>query len=175
MAVTITPQTGVCNTDRRRVCHAPAIVLLAYPGGYNLRACRKHGEPLVGAEKIDIALGIKKAPTPAEGRRIGMALAAQAADAVDAAWKERMMDAILACAQAKPDFICDDVWEWAKPEDRPPTWKKPKALGNVMIRAAKSGIIHKTDRSKTSENAARHRSPVPVWESLVYQHVDPDQ
>jgi hypothetical protein len=37
----------------------------------------------------------------------------------------------------------------------------------VVLKAAREGFIRRTDRTKLTNNVARHGSPVPVWESLT--------
>ena len=108
--------------------------------------------------------------TPEHGKRTGIRHSAEAADRLDEGWKERAYAAVLQCAAVHPEFICDTVWDFLPAADRPPQWHKPKALGGVMQRAARAGVIRRTDRSRISENATRHRSPVPIWQSLTKAH-----
>lgn len=104
----------------------------------------------------------------AERRRDrGIERAATGAAQVDAEWAERMFEAVAICATALPEFICDDVWTFASAEDR--AFPRPKALGAVILRAARRGWIARTDRVRLTANARRHRSPVPVWRSLIWR------
>jgi hypothetical protein len=99
----------------------------------------------------------------------GMTRAEAGAALLDAAWAERAYLAIIRCATKRREFICDDVWQYLAPEDRPPLWPKPKALGRPMQRAAKDGFIRATDRTRPTKNRARHGSPVTVWASLCFE------
>lgn len=101
------------------------------------------------------------------GRDRGIERAAIGADRLDPDWSRRMLETVRDTAEHLPDFISDDVWVYASPEDR--AFPKPKALGAVMLAAAKQGWIERTDRTRITANAARHRSPVPVWRSRIYR------
>lgn len=48
------------------------------------------------------------------------------------------------------------------------TTHEPRALGPVMMRAARDNIIAATDRFIKSEAVSRHRAPKQVWRSLIY-------
>lgn len=122
-----------------------------------MTAPAKHGARQV---TLDEALASKR-------RDRGIARAVEGADLLDPEWKDRMLGAIERCARAMPEFICDDVWTFASEQDR--NFAKPKALGGVFLRAAREGWIAKTDRVKLTNNAARHRSPVPVWASRIHR------
>jgi hypothetical protein len=102
-----------------------------------------------------------------ERRDRGIVRAAEGAGRLDEEWRSRMLETVRECAEALPDFICDSVWGFASPEDR--AFPKPKALGAVMLAAARLGWIERTDRTRITANAARHRSPVPVWRSRIYR------
>ena len=95
----------------------------------------------------------------------GIERAAIGADRLDDEWRARMLKVVWAVAQSMPDFISDDVWSHASEQDR--SFAKPKALGSVMLAAAKLGWIEITDQTRVTANAARHRSRVPVWKSKV--------
>jgi hypothetical protein len=97
----------------------------------------------------------------------GMTRAEAGAALLDAEWKQRAYMAVIACAEAMREFVCDDIWQFLAVEDRPPLWPKPRALGPVVLKAAREGFIRRTDRTKLTNNVARHGSPVPVWESLT--------
>lgn len=103
----------------------------------------------------------------AQRRDRGITRAVEGADRLDPGWLDRMYDAIKACAQENREFICDDAWRYASEQDR--GFAKPKALGGVFRKAANDGLIEKTDRVRLTANAARHRSPVPVWRSRIYR------
>ena len=103
----------------------------------------------------------------AQRRDRGITRSVEGADRLDAEWRDRMLETVRRTAEALPDFISDSVWAQASSQDR--AFPKPKALGAVMLQAAKLGWIRRTDRTRTTANTARHRSPAPVWESLLYR------
>lgn len=55
-------------------------------------------------------------------------------------------------------FTPDDVWEMGL--ERP---REPRALGPVMMRAARAGLIYPTGRWVKSENPAQHATPIREW------------
>lgn len=104
----------------------------------------------------------------------GMTRAEMGAALVDAEWSQRAYMAVIACAEANREFVCDRVWDYLEPEDKPPLWTKPKALGPVVRRAAKDGFIRDSGRTDKTKNRARHGSPVIVWESKCFEEARKD-
>ena len=100
-----------------------------------------------------------------ERRDDGIVRSAAAAQTRDAAWRDRMLDAVRTTARELPDFNCDDVWERSTPEDR--RFPKPKALGAVTLRAARLKLTARTGDFRTSHHAGRRLSPAPVWRPLL--------
>lgn len=84
--------------------------------------------------------------------------------AADPQWKERAYQALLACARANPTFIVDQVWEYLAREDVP---KEPRAMGAILIRGAKEGVIARTREYRLSDRVSAHRNPRVVWQSSV--------
>jgi hypothetical protein len=83
----------------------------------------------------------------------------------DPSWADKALEAIRQTALRTPKFFVDDVWEMGLPgtiEDR--------AIGPVMLRAARLGYCRKTDRVRPSVRS--HGSGKPVWESRIYQGED---
>jgi hypothetical protein len=76
-------------------------------------------------------------------------------------WLEVAFEAVERTCREMPSFISDDVWK----RDLPST-REDRALGPVLVRAAKAGLCRKTDRVRPS--ARSHGSGKPVWESLVW-------
>lgn len=74
-----------------------------------------------------------------------------------AAWIEAANAAVRGLARRGMPFTADDVWELCAPGTR-----EPRALGSVMMRAAKSGIIRKVGYVQ-SRRASRHCGPVAQW------------
>lgn len=82
--------------------------------------------------------------------------------AADDDWRDRASSAITRCASKYAEFTTDEVW--AEGLEQP---LEGRALGGVMRRAARDGIIKKTDRVRLSTNPIRHRRPMAVWQSMV--------
>lgn len=77
-------------------------------------------------------------------------------------WKDLAYEAVEATARRLPEFISDDVWEYGGLEST----REDRALGPVFLRAARAGLIVKTDRVRPSVRS--HLSGKPVWRSTVY-------
>lgn len=84
-------------------------------------------------------------------------------DNADPAWKEAAYRAVLMVARTNATFISDDVWE----QTSLPPAREDRALGPVFLRAARDGMIRKTDRVRPSKRS--HYSGKPVWESLIFE------
>jgi hypothetical protein len=78
------------------------------------------------------------------------------------AWREDAITVIRALASTRKQITADDVWAHL---EHPP---EPRALGHVMRRAAKLGIITPTRTYKPSKRQACHGRPVRVWRSELY-------
>lgn len=79
-----------------------------------------------------------------------------------AEWKDAALWAVYETAAAKVTFTADDVWE------RIPLHLHThdnRALGPVMVRAAKNGWIEATDRVQRTSRASNHARPLAVWRS----------
>jgi hypothetical protein len=87
-------------------------------------------------------------------------------DGSDPAWLEHAYACLRRTAKELPELISDDVWERGLPETR-----EARALGPVLLRAKREGIITKTDRVRPSVRS--HMSGKPVWISNIYKG-DPD-
>lgn len=81
-------------------------------------------------------------------------------------WSQLALDCVRLCADALPDFTSDDVWKSlvASGQDVIETERNPKALGAVMLRAARAGLIVKTGTVRNSTHVANHARPVQVWQ-----------
>lgn len=84
----------------------------------------------------------------------------------------RFMHAALAAieqaAKAHQEFTTDDVEPLCmlSPEE-------PRSWGAAMMRAAKSGIIERTDRTRQSKSRVCHAREKRLWRSLIYQAPQP--
>lgn len=97
-----------------------------------------------------------------EARDAGMK---QAEDNADDTWKFLADVCVKEVAQRQRFLTSDDVWRLLK--DFPGT-HEPRALGPVMTRAKRLGIIEATSEFRNSERVATHASPKRVWHSLIF-------
>jgi hypothetical protein len=81
----------------------------------------------------------------------------------DPEWLTRALKAVHATCLSCADFISDDVWKIGE-LDRT---REDRALGAVMVKAAKNGWCRKTDRTRPSVRS--NLAGKPVWESLIYR------
>lgn len=80
----------------------------------------------------------------------------------DAAWKAQALDAVLVTCRSYPEFHSDRIWETGLDEP-----SEARALGPVMLQAARFGWCVRTDRVAPSVRS--HGSPKPVWRSLLFE------
>lgn len=84
----------------------------------------------------------------------------------DEKWIKAADYAVSKLALRKPDLTTDDVWDVLDglgvetPEHR--------AMGAVMRRAAKDGIIQRTDRTIKTRRPSRNKGDVRVWRSRIF-------
>lgn len=112
---------------------------------------------------------------PTNGRRTGARddrdHDIQAADrGADDAWREATLATIRQVAATTEQFTTDDVLE-ANPALEEA--REPRALGPMMLYAARDGLIEPTDRYASSsrrQSNARHKR---VWRSLVFGGASP--
>jgi hypothetical protein len=91
---------------------------------------------------------------------------AQAHDNAPAEWRDRAWEALAEWLRTRPLLHVDDFWAEADIEEPP----EPRALGALFRRAAREGMMTKTDQWLPSVRS--HGAPKVVWRSLVY---DPDR
>jgi hypothetical protein len=104
-----------------------------------------------------------------EARDLGMERAERGASPE---WRETMFELVEQVARQHPTFTTDGVFEalWNIPEDERPTTPEGRALGPVMIRAAKAGICSKADMpARLSRRRSRHAAPLNVWRSHLIE------
>jgi len=75
-------------------------------------------------------------------------------------WNDAAFEFVRAYLETHDDLFVDDLWEAGLAE--PPS---PRALGPVLQRAARAGLMARTGEYRPS--ARSHLSPKPVWRSLV--------
>jgi hypothetical protein len=84
----------------------------------------------------------------------------------DPAWKEAAYAVVCAIAAEVPEFTTDRVW-YALERQRIPAPREPRALGPVMQRARRAGLIVNTRRMQQSRSVVNHGRLVAVWKSEV--------
>jgi hypothetical protein len=82
--------------------------------------------------------------------------------AADPAWKHKALEAVKETCLYRADFISDDIWVLGNL----PATREDRALGPIMLAAARKGWCRKTDRVRPS--ARSHGSGKPVWKSNLY-------
>lgn len=80
----------------------------------------------------------------------------------DQAWKEHALACVRRTCEQLPDFISDDIWTTGGLDST----REDRALGPIMLQAARKGWAVKTDRVLPSVRS--HGSGKPVWRSLLY-------
>ena len=93
---------------------------------------------------------------------------AQADEVADPAWKAFMYAGIVEVARKKPFFITDDV-ERLRIVRQGPRTHENRALGPLMLQAARQGVCLPTDDWVQSAQRVNHRRWMRVWYSLVYE------
>jgi hypothetical protein len=87
-------------------------------------------------------------------------------DNADEDWKLEADRAVLAVAEENLYLTSDDVMERIDPSVQT---GELRAMGPVMLRAAKAGLIVKSEKpGRNSNRPSLHSSPRTVWKSLVY-------
>ncbi len=82
--------------------------------------------------------------------------------AASEAWKAEALEAVYAVCCARHTFISDDVWEIGEL----PSTREDRALGPIMLRAARLGWCRKTTEVRPSVRS--HLAGKPIWESLLH-------
>ena len=79
-------------------------------------------------------------------------------------WQALAYQTVWRLAATMNAFSSDDVW--SRIEDLP-TPDDPRALGPILTRCAKDGLVHKSDMVVKSQRRVCHGRPVNVWISVV--------
>lgn len=86
------------------------------------------------------------------------------------AWKDMFTASLRIVAQQMPEFTTDEVWEHIGTLKDPPTTGEKRAVGALIRKAAKDGVIaYKTDCFRRSRRANCHKSIIQVYESRIYE------
>ncbi len=82
------------------------------------------------------------------------------------AWQEAALEAIRMCAVLNRELIVDDVWPYLSHEV---TTKDLRAMGSMMLKAAREELIAPTERYQLSARVSSHRNPRRIWRSLLHE------
>ena len=80
------------------------------------------------------------------------------------AWMNTAKWCVVEVANTHAQFTTDEVWALGLP----PCPGSSRAMGPVMVAAAKAGYIERTDRTRNTTKAHSHAQPLRVWRSLIY-------
>jgi hypothetical protein len=83
--------------------------------------------------------------------------------AAGAAWNEDADDAVFGLAKKRRFFTSDDVWLSGLPKPR-----EPRALGPVIARAIRDGIIENTQQYVNTTQVSRNHAPIRIWRSRIF-------
>jgi len=100
---------------------------------------------------------------------IGEALRDDALDKIESKvseeWKEKVGKIIRGLALTRQPFTSDEVWAGIHSEGL--TVHDNRALGPMMMKASRSGIVVKTGRTRTSKRPETHASPKAEWVGII--------
>jgi hypothetical protein len=80
------------------------------------------------------------------------------------AWKDKAYQIVQRLCATRADFTTDEIWEELKKTDE--HTHEPRAIGAIVMRAARARLCEPTDRYKKSTRPECHRRPIQVWKSL---------
>lgn len=83
-------------------------------------------------------------------------------------WKAFTYELIVEVARSSVEFTTDDVERLRFGRGGGPSTQEPRAMGPLMLKAARSGICEKTGRLRESVQASNHGRPMQLWRSLIY-------
>lgn len=81
----------------------------------------------------------------------------------DKTWKDEAYRLIIDVARKNREFTTDDVWSAGLPNTH-----ENRALGAVMMRVAKEGLIERAGHWKKATRVAAHDRPMAVWTSRIF-------
>jgi hypothetical protein len=87
-------------------------------------------------------------------------------EGADEKWKKAADYAVMQLALRKPEVTADDVWDVL--DGLNVGTHENRAMGPVMRRAAKDGIIERTDRTVKTRRPTRNNGDVRVWQSRIF-------
>ena len=82
-------------------------------------------------------------------------------------WKVEAARIVRYLASTREEFTTDAVW-YLLEQFTDVSTHEPRAMGPIMLAAAKNGQIRATDRTTKSVRVVNHMRPIQVWRSLIY-------
>ncbi|RMR58869.1 hypothetical protein ALP83_200139 [Pseudomonas syringae pv. actinidiae] len=79
-------------------------------------------------------------------------------------WAELAYDTVISVAKTHQEFTPDDIWKTGLPKPI-----EARALGGVMARAKREGIIEKTGRVQPTTQVESHGTDITIWKSLIFK------
>lgn len=79
-------------------------------------------------------------------------------------WAEKAYDMVIQVAETHQEFTPDDIWKTGLPKPA-----EARALGGIMARAKRDGIIEKTGRVQPTTQIESHGTDVTIWRSLIFK------
>lgn len=77
-------------------------------------------------------------------------------------WQESALTFVESYLREHRELFVDDLWSAGLSEPR-----DMRAVGPLLRKAARAGLMRRTDRSRPSVRS--HLAHKPIWESLIYQ------
>lgn len=108
---------------------------------------------------------VRRRAEAAEGRRLRDEAIAQVDEHANPDWKDDAYAAVVQLTETMSEFTTDDVWYSLKDSQRGATHER-RAMGAIMRKAARAGLIEPTERYLTSTRAICHSAPKRVWRSV---------
>ncbi len=81
-----------------------------------------------------------------------------------AQWMATAKWTLIVIAKTHGEFTTDALWKLGLP----PCPGTNRAIGPVMMAAAKAGIIERTNRTEQTSRVTNHARPLTVWRSKIY-------
>lgn len=85
----------------------------------------------------------------------------------DTEWKKAADLSVRAVARRMTVFTTDDVWDELHLNHPDAHTHEPRALGAVMKRAMRDGLIIQTEQFVRSRRPQAHKAPIQVWGSAL--------
>ena len=86
------------------------------------------------------------------------------------AWSDLMLELVRCICLDTRRFTTDEVFDrYDSIEGDKPVTHETKAMGPVMLRAARLGYCRNTETTEKSRRKSCHNRPLAIWESLIYE------